>query len=382
MTSHSSVLTHYHAARHNGTLDYDVHQERAAKALDDIFKQLTQSQHVPSLWSRLWRREPVISKKGLYLYGPVGRGKSMLMQLFMDCVTEENNKNPSKQHRIVRRHFHEFMLDLHKQLYAQKNMTPSRMQNRLAELADNLADSLDVLCFDEFHVTDVADAMLLMPYFSRLWERGIVIIATSNVAPPDLYKNGLQRQRFLPFIDALQQNMVCLSVSGDQDYRQLQWQKSAQKYDRWLMPLSSESEHTFETIFQELVGHDDVQPHDLSIIGQDRVFHIPRANAYVAWINMDDVLGHAVGAADFLMLCQTYDIVLLDQIRPFKIQENNKAKRFMLLIDTLYEAGTHIYARAASEPESLYPKDGTLSFEFARTISRLQEMRYRDRPSV
>jgi cell division protein ZapE len=374
-----TVLARYEAARHEGALDYDVYQERAVKALDDVFLRLTQTdQDATSLWTRLFKSKPTLSRKGVYLYGPVGRGKSMLMQLFMDAVVDYNQKGWGQTHRIIRRHFHEFMLDLHKQLYAQKDMTPSRMQNRLAELADHLADQYDILCFDEFHVTDVADAMLLMPYFSRLWERGITVIATSNVAPPDLYKNGLQRQRFLPFIEALQNHMVCLSVSGEQDYRQLQWKKSAQKHDRWITPLTGDSKINFEELFLELIGYDHVQARDLTVTGQNRVFHVPRANDYVAWLSMDDVLGHAVGAADFLILCQTYQVLLLDDVRPFKNSENNRAKRFMLLIDTMYEAGTQIYVRADCAPQDLYPKDGMLAFEFERTISRLQEMRYRD----
>jgi cell division protein ZapE len=378
MTQTYSVMGHYQSARDAGVLDYDAHQERAAKALNHIYTRVTQPQNQKRWW-QIMRKNDALSHKGLYLYGPVGRGKSMLMQLFIDAMLQWNTQHPHAQKKVVRRHFHEFMLDLHKQLYAQKNMTPSRMQNRLAELADKLAAQVDILCFDEFHVTDVADAMLLMPYFSRLWDKGVIVIATSNVAPSDLYKNGLQRQRFLPFIDALQQNMECVSVSGDQDYRQLQWQKSAQKHDRWTTPISTETAQDFEELFVELIGHDNAQPHDLAIAGQDRVFHIPRANDYVAWINMDDVLSHAVGAADFLMLCQSYEVLLLDHVRAFKPHENNRAKRFMLLIDTMYEAGTQFYARADVVPQDLYPQDGQLAFEFARTISRLQEMRYRDK---
>jgi cell division protein ZapE len=370
-----SVESRYEVALAADTLQADPAQAQAAQALQHLYKVITTRSR--TYWFiRLFsaKKKP---PRGIYLHGPVGRGKSMLMQLFVDAIKDWTRATGyDRGCRTERRHFHEFMLGLHKQLH-QKKISEDRMNNRLAELADSLADKTDILCFDEFHVTDVADAMLLMPYFSRLWERGVVVVATSNVAPVDLYKNGLQRERFLPFIGLLQQQMHIVNVNGPQDYRQVQWKKSAASHDRWLAPLTKDTAHDFDALFQELIGYDAVQADVLDIKDQNRTLTIARASRYIGWLQLDELLGHAIGAADFLTLCARFKVLLLDGLEPFKANENNRAKRFMLLIDTIYEADIEIYVRAAVAPDELYPADGQLSFEFARTVSRLQELRYK-----
>lgn len=373
-----SVEQHYHAAIARGQFQPDVAQQKAVHALELVYRDLVTHQTADtSVWSRLFKRAPRRRNHGVYLYGPVGRGKSMLMQFFLDAIVQWNTTQPERQTlRVERQHFHAFMLGLHQQLY-QKNIMPERMNSRLGELADDLADRLDILCFDEFHVTDVADAMLLMPYFTRLIARGVTVIATSNVAPQDLYKNGLQRQRFLPFIDLLRTHLDCVEVAGLQDYRLLQWQNNALKEDHWLTPLDGTSAQLFDDLFATLAGYDTVEPQTIAIAGQNRSFCVERATRHVAFLSVDQVTSGAVGAADFLALAEHFKIILLDQVIPFQANENDKAKRFMLLIDTLYEAGTHVYVRAGVQPTDLYPASGRLGFEFARTVSRLQEMRYK-----
>lgn len=360
----------------SGVLQTDAAQQRATHALELLYRDLIK-QRGGGFWSRFFNRQPKRRNHGVYLHGPVGRGKSMLMQFFLDAMLQWNEAYAAQPpFRIERQHFHAFMLGLHKQLY-QKNITPERMNNRLGELADDLADRLDILCFDEFHVTDVADAMLLMPYFTRLIARGVTIVATSNVAPADLYKNGLQRQRFLPFIDLLRTHLDCVEVSGPQDYRLMEWQNNALKEDHWLAPLADDTAHVFDDLFTELAGYDVVEPQDIEITGQNRSLTVERATQHVAFLPVEQVTTGAVGAADFLALAGQFKIILLDGVQAFASNENDRAKRFMLLIDTLYEAGTHLYVRAAVQPMELYPSNGKLGFEFARTISRLQEMRYR-----
>ena len=373
-----SVQTFYNAAVRSGRLKADPAQQGAITALEHLYQRLTTVPETPGFWARLRHKpDPVQQAAGVYLYGPVGRGKSMLMQFFIDAMVQWNkNALPARRHKIVRHHFHEFMLGLHQQLYLQKD-NPDQMQNRLAELADELKHQVDILCFDEFHVTDVADAMLLMPYFTRLLESGVTLIATSNFAPADLYKNGLQRVRFLPFIDLLQQRLDVVSVSGEQDYRLLRWQDKAAQ-DHWLLPLDPVTATEFKTLFADLAGYDVVHDNEqIDIPNQQRSITVFRASPHIAWLQMEHMLNESVGAADFLAVATRFKIVLLDGVTVFTNNENDRAKRFMLLIDTLYEASTQIYVRASSQPDKLYPANGSLAFEFARTVSRLQEMRYR-----
>lgn len=371
-----SVDHHYNAAIQSGVLLPDVAQQKAAHALELLYRDVIKQRGI-GFWARLLKRQPKRHNHGVYLFGPVGRGKSMLMQFFLDAILHWNETHPAQQpFRIERQHFHAFMLGLHKQLY-EKNITPERMNNRLGELADDLADRLDILCFDEFHVTDVADAMLLMPYFTRLIARGVTIVATSNVAPQDLYKNGLQRQRFLPFIDLLRTHLDCVEVSGPQDYRLMEWQNNALKEDHWLAPLNADTAKLFDELFTTLAGYDVITPQLIEITGQNRSLTVERATQHVAFLPVEHVTTGAVGAADFLALAAQFKVILLDNVQAFASNENDRAKRFMLLIDTLYEAGTQLYVRAQVQPTDLYPSSGKLGFEFARTISRLQEMRYR-----
>ena len=369
-----NVQQRYERALSDNHLQPDAHQATAVAALNDLYGRVIKRRQKASWWKNLIT--PPQPVKGLYMYGPVGRGKSMLMQFFIDALQDHNTANPDAIQRTERHHFHAFMLELHRQLY-QRKVAQSALNNQVTQVADKIADLLDVLCFDEFHVTDVADAMLLMPLFTRLWQRGVVVVATSNVVPHDLYKNGLQRQRFLPFIALLQERLQVLSVSGPDDYRQQQWHKSAALHDRWLAPLDTDTEHEFADLFAELVGYDPVQLRMVEIKDQGRAWEVPKASPYVAWLSADSVLQRDVGAADFIALTQQFKIIMLDGLEPFKADHNNRAKRFMVLIDTVYEAGTQLYVRAALEPQALYPQNGPLAFEFARTVSRLQELRYR-----
>lgn len=331
----------------------DAAQEKAVKALDTLVGKLTRKKS----FSLFKRRKPV---KGLYLYGSVGRGKTMMMDWCLTTLREHNVA-------VERRHFHAFMLEVHRSLRDQKTNS-AQLDNRIEILADRWADRLEVLCFDEFHVTDVADAMIMMPLFTRLFERGVTVIATSNWKPEDLYTGGLQRQRFLPFIDILKIYMDILSVDGEHDYRTLK----ATTMQGWLTPLNASTEEDFDILFRDAVGYDPIETHEIHV--QGRTWVVPRASKSVALLDMSTLLNQALGAADFLALADRYQIVFLDKLSPFDSEGNERAKRFMVMIDAFYDRGLKLVVRADVPAEKLYPENGRLGFEFTRTLSRLKEM--------
>ncbi len=279
------------------------------------------------------------------------------------CV--ESLKHHGK--RVERWHFHPFMLEVHRNL-RDLGTHNKDLENRIAKLADLWAERLDVLCFDEFHVTDVADAMIMMPLFNRLFERGLILVTTGNWAPEDLYKGGLQRQRFLPFIDNLKKYMRVINVTGDTDYRQTKTKKTGS----WLMPLDEESYEQFESSFRDIVGYDAIETHEIHV--GDRSWILPHASKTAACLDMAQILDQPLGAADFLALAERYRILFLDNLTAFKSDHNERAKRFMVLIDTLYDHHIKLVVRCAVDIPHLYPSDGKLAFEFERTESRLREM--------
>ena len=351
-----SLTHHYQKAVASGLLWPNPAQETAVQALEYLIHRLTSSQNNIRLpWSKK-NAEP----ESIYIFGPVGRGKTMMMNW---CV--ESLKHHRK--RVERWHFHAFMLEIHANL-RDLALHSSDLDNRIEKLADQWIARLDVLCFDEFHVTDVADAMIMMPLFTRFFDKGLVVITTGNWAPEDLYKGGLQRQRFLPFIDRLKQNMRIINVTGDVDYRQ----SKSQKAGSWLMPLDDESFETFDAAFRDIVGYDAIETHEIHV--GNRSWVIPRASKTVACLDMAQLLNQPLGAADFLALAARYRVLFLDNLGAFADDHNERAKRFMVLIDALYDHQVKLVVRSSVAAESLYPKNGKLAFEFERTQSRLREM--------
>jgi cell division protein ZapE len=345
----SSLLRRYRLATAENHLLPDAHQEKAAMALDDLSDALTRNRKKFFLFRK--------KISGLYLHGPVGRGKTMLMDWFLESL-----KNSG--FRAERVHFHAFMLELHRRLHKEKRIEP---------IADEWVKKLDVLCFDEFHVTDVADAMVLMPLFSRFFARGLTIVTTSNWEPDQLYTGGLQRQRFLPFIDKLKKTLRIIDVTGTQDYRSLKRAASS----AWLFPLTAETGEDFAALFRDAVGYDPIETHEIhvgNIKAHRRTWTIPRASKSVAWLDMSQLLEQNLGAADFLALAARYPMLFLDNLYPFSADTNEKAKRFIVLIDALYDKGVRLAVRSAVKAEKLYPYEGSLQFEFNRTLSRLREM--------
>jgi cell division protein ZapE len=300
--------------------------------------------------------------KGLYLWGGVGRGKSMVMDLFFDHVAIENKQ---------RVHFHAFMQEVHRRIHAfreaQKAGKVSDSKDPLPPLARVIAERAWLLCFDEFHVSDIADAMILGRLFEALLAEGVVIIATSNRHPKDLYKDGLQRDRFLPFIDVLMDKMNVLEVQAARDYRL----ERLQKMDAYLTPSGPVADQKLEQDFESLTVGFQAQSATLDVNG--RTVEVAKTAEGVAFVDFDEMCAKPLGPGDYLALASRFHTLLLRDVPKLGPANRNEAKRFVTLIDALYEAKVNFICSAAVPPVELYT-EGDGAFEFERTVSRLMEM--------
>ena len=302
--------------------------------------------------------------KGLYIFGDVGRGKTMLMDLFFEA---------SPVVRKRRAHFHEFMSDVHERVRV------LRQKLKFGEIADDdpirlaaaeIAEESWLLCFDEFHVTDIADAMILGRLFARLFELGVVLVATSNVAPRDLYRDGLNRALFLPFIAMLEERMEVFQLAARTDFR---LEKLAGQ-TVWHMPADDAAAAALDRAWRRLVGSESGMPQELAVKG--RKLRVPRAAMGVARFFFHDLCEQPLAAADYLRIAHEFHTVIVDRIPVMGFDQRNAAKRFIILIDTLYDHAVKFIASAAAEPGALYQaSDGFEASEFKRTASRLIEMR-------
>ncbi|HEY0524462.1 MAG TPA: cell division protein ZapE [Stellaceae bacterium] len=292
---------------------------------------------------------------GLYIYGGVGRGKSMLMDLFFATAPV------AKKRRV---HFHAFMLEVHARIH-RHNKTSSG--DPIVPVAKALAAESTLLCFDEFHVTDIADAMILGRLFQALFEQGVVVVATSNRPPDDLYKGGLQRERFVPFIDLLKQKLDVLELDGGRDYRLARLARQPVYFH----PLDSRAQAELDRAFADLTDGAPGERVTLTVLGRNLT--VSRAAKGVAWFSFHELCARPLGAADYLEIARRFHSVILAGIPKMGPAQRNEAKRFNTLIDALYEAKTTLVVSAAAPPEQLY-EAGDGSFEFQRTVSRLYEM--------
>ena len=360
----TGVLERYHALIAAGELRADPDQESAAQRLDQLQQEL---EAVPPRGSTLWkmlRRAPE-PPRGLYMWGGVGRGKSMLMDLFFDSL---------KVHRKRRAHFHEFMLDIHARLAEARK---SESGDPIPPVVASIAEEARVLCFDEMVVNNMADAAIMSRLFAGLMEMRVTIVTTSNRPPDDLYKDGLNRQLFLPFIALIKQKLDIMSLNGPTDYRLDRLGGS----QLWHVPNGPEATAALSSAFFRLTDYPPedrahVPAEDIPVQG-GRTMHVPKSLKGVAVFSFSRLCREARGASDYLAIARRYHSVIIVGIPVLGPQNRNEAARFVTLIDALYEYKVKLLASADAEPASLYPT-GDGAFEFERTVSRLMEMQSDD----
>ena len=306
----------------------------------------------------LFRKAPADAPTGLYIWGGVGRGKSMLMDLFFDETHVEAKR---------RVHFHAFMQEIHARLH---EIRKTGADDAIAPVAAEVADRVRLLCFDEMQITDITDAMIVGRLFEKLFEAGVAVVTTSNRPPEDLYKDGLNRQLFLPFIDMLNARLEIHHLHSPNDYRQDRL-AGGQVY---FTPADERARRALATIWDEFAGGPG-DPLHLPVKGREVV--LPAFRNGVGWASFWDLCGQAHGPADFLAIAGAVRVLILHGIPQLSRSNFNEAKRFVTLVDALYEAKVRLVASAAAMPERLYV-EGEGSFEFERTASRLREMQGAD----
>jgi cell division protein ZapE len=363
------IAERYRALVTDRRFEYDLAQADLTHTLDALSLKLKyyRAEPRPNAFARLMGLKTAEPPRGLYVFGAVGRGKTMLMDLFFDAV-----EAPLKR----RAHFHAFMADVHARLYQWRQALKrgeTTGEDPIAPVAAALAREASVLCFDEFSVRDIADAMILGRLFTALFAAGVVVVATSNIAPDDLYKDGLNRALFLPFIALINERLEVVELGARTDYR-LEKLKRAPVY---YAPIGPKADVALDASFRALTGHDKGEPARIELLG--RLLEVPQAIDGVARFDFDALCRRPLGSTDYLEIAQRFHTVVLDRIPALQASERNEAKRFIILIDALYDMRVKLIASAAGEPESLYSAmDGAEAFEFARTASRLHEMRSAD----
>jgi cell division protein ZapE len=361
----SSFQQQYQALIASGAIEADPAQAQAVEALVALDEKLASYKPASKqgFLGRLFADKNGGPPHGLYVHGEVGRGKTMLMDLFFHSSSVAHKR---------RAHFHEFMADVHERIYGfRQNIARGEIPDSdvIALTAASIFDEAWLLCFDEFHVTDIADAMILGRLFSKLFDLGTVVVATSNVAPEDLYKGGLNRALFLPFIAQIEAHMDVRRLDSRTDFR---LEKLA-GVKMWIVPADAAADAALDKAFARLTGGALGKPRDISIKG--RVLYVPRAANGVARFGFADLCEKPLGASDYLRLARDYHTLMIDHIPMMDYGDRNAAKRFIALIDTLYDNAVKLMASAAAEPNALYQaSEGFEALEFARTSSRLFEM--------
>lgn len=358
-------LAAFRAKLESGDIAFDPVQQLAAEKLQSLHHAI--SHYKPAAGAAGWKERLGLGRRrgappqGLYLFGPVGTGKSLLMDLFFES-------SPVRAKRRV--HFHAFMQDVQKRLHDMRADTKTKGEP-LARLAADLARDAWLLCFDEFRVVNIADAMILGRLFEALFEHGVIVVLTSNSAPDELYEGGLQRENFLPFVALLKSRLDILQLDNGRDYRLDRLRNEPVYY----APLDSKAKAALERAFAQLTAGAEAAPRTLQLPG--RKLKVPASARGVARFTFKQLCEAPLGPADYLALAAAFHTLVLERVPCLKPEQRNEATRFMTLIDALYEHRVNLVMSAAGPPEALYPK-GTGAKEFKRTVSRLMEMRSRD----
>jgi cell division protein ZapE len=351
----TTVLDGYRRRLANGEIEPDAAQAEVAARLDALETALAAYRPKQGMLSKFLGTQPRLPK-GLYIWGAVGRGKTMLMDLFF----EETSFAPKR-----RAHFHEFLADVHDRIAKARLDVPG---DPIPHVAAEIAKQAKLLCFDEMHVTDIADAMILGRLFDALFAAGTVVVTTSNATPSDLYKDGLNRQLFLPFIGHLESQLEVIELGAKKDFR-LDKLSGLQLY---FYPADTEAKAALDAHWARLTGNHPGKPQTIEVLG--RKVPVPVASMGVARFDFADLCDTPLGANDYIHIAHAFHTVLIDDIPLLTPDRRNVARRFITLIDALYDNRICLIASAAAAPSDLYPKgDGADLFE--RTASRLTEMR-------
>lgn len=377
----SPLQAAYDARLSDGEIRPDPAQANGLRALLRLEMELADAPAVGGL-KALFRKPE--AQRGVYLWGPVGRGKSMLMDLFFEAIAVEKKR---------RTHFHVFMGEIHRLIGEWRQGDAAARKARFGQhppsslgsafgrswggddpippVADVVADGARLLCFDEFQVTDIADAMILGRLFEALFARGVTLVATSNREPDALYKDGINRQLFLPFIDLLKQRLEVVSVAGGHDYR-LDRLRAA---GTWFSPTDPDNRRSFDQLWRDMLGGVEETGATLEVLG--RKITLPHACGGQVRASFASLCSVALGPNDYVALAERFHTIFLEDVPKLAANRREEARRFVILIDALYEAHARLIVLADGQPAELYP-DGDGSFEFERTASRLEEMRSAD----
>jgi cell division protein ZapE len=367
-----SLLERYRMLRETGRLQPDAAQARAAAILDTLGRAL--AEYHPERRGFFGFPRPMSeAPKGLYLYGAVGRGKSLLMDIFFASAAV------ARKRRV---HFNAFMLEVHERIHEWRNLSRAERRRRpefvrdagedpIAPVAKWISQEAMLLCFDEFQVTDVADAMILGRLFEKLFRHGVVIIATSNTEPDKLYHGGLNRALFLPFIALMKERLNVLELDSPRDYR---LERMAGR-DIYITPLGPKADAAMDEAWLRLT--DTKKGHMISLKVMGRTLVVPEAAKGVARLSFDQLCGQALGTADYLALARTFHTLFIDHIPKLGPEQRNEARRFTLLVDSLYDEKVKLVCSAAASPFDLYI-EGDNADSFKRAASRLAEMQSAD----